>query len=106
MTLKTISKKEDRIKRQTELKEMTEEQMVFETRMAAIQTLIPLGMQAVLKELNDEFERLIGERHARGKPMGPWGENPGYVYLGDQKVHVSVPRVRRKGTDAEVPLQS
>jgi transposase-like protein len=36
--------------------------------------------------------------------MGPWGTNAGSVYLGDQKVRVTVPRVRRKDTGEEVPL--
>jgi transposase-like protein len=36
--------------------------------------------------------------------MDRHGSNRGSVYLGDQKVRVVVPRVRRKDADAEVPL--
>lgn len=35
--------------------------------------------------------------------MGRWGFNAGSVYLGDQKVPIEVPRVRRKDTKTGVP---
>ncbi len=99
-----VSKKGLRIKRQEAFKELTEEDMQREARVAMIQELIPLGLAAVSEELQREFEGLVGRKHARGKPMGPWGSNPGSVYLGDQKVSVEVPRVRRRATNEEVPL--
>jgi hypothetical protein len=75
-----------------------------EARLSAIQMLIPLGLSVVQERLQKEWAGLVGKRYARGKELGPWGENAGSVYLGDQKVRVMVPRVRRKRTNEEVPL--
>lgn len=75
-----------------------------ESRLASIQMLIPVGLAAVNEALQKEWASLVGQRYGHGKPMGPWGENAGSVYLGDQKVRVKVPRVRRKDTNEEVPL--
>src|SRR5208283_4917226 len=99
-----VSKKGLRIKQQKAFKELTEEDLRREARAAMIQELIPLGLAVVNEELQQEFEGLVGRKHARGKPMGPWGSNRGSVYLGDQKVAVEVPRVRQRATNQEVPL--
>jgi len=80
--------------------------MDFEGRMAAIQALIPLGLEAVAKELQMEVSNLAGARHSRGGDVKRWGKNPGSVYLGDQKVKVVVPRVRNLALKEEVPLKS
>lgn len=100
-----VTKKAMRIKQQKAFKEMTPEDLKREARAAMIQELIPLGLAVVNEELQQEFEGLVGRKHARGKPMGPWGSNPGSVYLGDQKVAIEVPRVRRRATSEEVPLK-
>src|SRR3990170_7462614 len=75
-----------------------------ESRLAAIQMLIPLGLKAVAEELAAEVESLAGPRYSRGGTMDRHGSNEGSVYLGDQKARVIVPRVRRKDIDEEVPL--
>lgn len=77
-----------------------------ESRLMMIQMLIPLGPRAVGDELQAEVRELTGERYARGKRAKRWGQNPGSVYLGDQKVSVSVPRVRDTVMGQEVPLRS
>ena len=77
-----------------------------EARLAAIQMLIPLGLKAVSEELQSEVEALAGPRYSRGGLFGRWGFNEGSVFLGDQKVPVSVPRVRRKDTKESVPLSA
>ena len=73
-----------------------------------IQMLIPLGLQAVEEELQAEVRRHVGGgRHDRtGSDNKRWGQNPGSVFLGDQKVRVNVPRVRDVRADEEVPLKS
>lgn len=83
-----------------------ERDMSFESRMAAIQALIPIGLAVVEKELQREVKELVGERYSRGGGTKRWGENPGSVYLGDQKVKVAVPRVRNLAKNQEVQLQS
>jgi transposase-like protein len=83
-----------------------ERDMKSESRLAAIQALIPLGLQAVAAELQQEIAELAGARYSRGGEIKRWGENPGSVYLGDQKVSVPVPRARNVVTNAEVQLRS
>ena len=80
--------------------------MNFEARMLMIQQLIPVGLRAVEAELQLEIMSLVGERDSRSGELKRWGENPGSVYLGDQKVETQVPRVRNLKAKAEVQLQS
>lgn len=86
--------------------EELERDMSFESRMAMIQSLIPLGLKAVELELLQEIAALAGPRYSRGGDIKRWGENPGSVYLGDQKVQMPVPRVRNVKTKTEVPLKA
>ncbi len=81
----------------------------LDTRVEMIQALIPLGLEAVMDMLQQEVVRLAGERYQRGSGSpghSRWGEQQGWVYLGDQKVHVEVPRVRNVAAGKEVRLQS
>ena len=78
----------------------------FDVKMSVIQELIPLGLSAVAKELQNEFKRLTGPKYSRGTDNAPWGEQNGSVYLMDQKFPVVVPRVRNTVTRTEVPLES
>jgi transposase-like protein len=73
-----------------------------------IQMLIPLGLQAVEDVLQAEVRWHVGGgRHDRtGGDNKRWGQNPGSVFLGDQKVRVNVPRVRDVRADKEIPLKS
>ena len=78
-----------------------------DVRVALIQSLIPLGLDAVEEILQDEVAALTGERYSRkeGKTSyRRWGAQPGSVYLADQKVPVTVPRVRDVEANEEVPL--
>ena len=78
-------------------------------RVAMIQALIPMGLEKVQEELLHELEELTGPRYARqGGEEGlvRWGSQRGSVYLLDQKVPVTVPRVRDQRRDREVPLES
>ena len=103
--MNTVSKRRARSKRQTDLVAMTEEDLAFETRMAAIQMLIPVALERVNDDLQKEHAALVGKRYGRGTPLGPWGTNAGSVFLGDQKVKITVPRVRDRVAEAEVPLR-
>jgi putative transposase len=80
--------------------------MKTESRLAMIQSLIPLGLAAVEAELQSEILGLVGERYSRGGYLKRWGSNPGSVFLGDQKVHVAVPRARNIETREDVRLTS
>ena len=81
----------------------------LDTRIALIQALIPLGLDAVAEELQAEVTRLAGDRYTRKAQQNPnrrWGSQQGSVYLSDQKVPICVPRVRNMETDEEVSLEA
>jgi len=71
---------------------------------SVIQELIPLGLQSVAQELQNEVKSLVGQRHQRGRDNSRWGSQPGSVYLRDQKVPIMVPRVRNTRINQEIPL--
>lgn len=74
---------------------------------ALIQAVIPWGLQAVGDVLEAEVTKLAGERYCRtgGQPgLVRWGQQPGSVYLLDQKLPIVYPRVRDLGRKREVPL--
>ena len=86
-----------------------EEMTALDTRIALIQALIPLGLDAVAEELQSEVTRLAGDRYTRKEQQNPnrrWGSQQGSVYLSDQKVPISIPRVRNVVTDEEVSLET
>lgn len=87
-------------------KQLVERDWDRESRLSMIQMLIPLGLKAVESELQAEVTELAGERYSRGGEVKRWGSNPGGVYLGEQKVSVSVPRVRNVVSKEEIPLSS
>ncbi len=79
----------------------------LDSRVELIQALIPLGLEAVNELLQQEVTALAGTRYERegGAPgYARWGRQPGSVYLADQKVAVTVSRVRDLGREQEVPL--
>ncbi|MDP6526895.1 MAG: transposase [Arenicellales bacterium] len=84
-----------------------EELNALDIRIELIQALIPLGLEAVAEELQNEVTRLAGEKNSRkGSKTSNrrWGSQQGSVYLSDQKVPISVPRVRDVEAKVEVPL--
>jgi putative transposase len=66
-----------------------------------------LGLKAVGIELQEEITGHIGARYSRnGGDLKCWGENPGSIFLGDQKVETPVPRVRNMKARTEVQLKA
>lgn len=82
------------------------EALELNSRIAAIQQLIPLGMMVVQEELMRDVERLAGPRYSRRDESAPgrYGYNPGSVKLAGSRIAVNVPRVR--GPFGEIPLPS
>jgi len=79
------------------------------TRVAMIQALIPLGLEAVRDVLQQDVEALTGARYARegGRPGHVrWSKERGSVYLGDQKLPIVYQRVRDQLRGVEVPLET
>jgi transposase-like protein len=72
-----------------------------------IQALIPLGLRAVEDALLAEVQALAGPRYARDDERSAvvrWGAQRGSIYLADQKLPITVPRVRDGRARREVPL--
>ena len=81
----------------------------LDSRVELIQALIPLGLEAVNELLQQELAALAGPRyqHHGGQPgYDRWGRQAGSVYLADQKVALTVPRVRDVRRSQEVPLST
>ncbi|MDR7488902.1 MAG: hypothetical protein QN167_08790, partial [Armatimonadota bacterium] len=69
----------------------------LDAKVAVIQALIPLGLQAVEEALRQEVAMLAGPRYARdgGRPGHVrWSRERGSVYLLDQKFPITYQRVR------------
>jgi len=80
-----------------------------DVRVALIQALIPLGLDAANDLLQEEVNHLAGDWYSRKNPdqsLRRWGRQQGSVYLSDQKVPIDVPRVRDVATDQEVALEA
>jgi putative transposase len=104
-----VHKKAVRINtRNHQVEEMASESWNRESRLSMIQMLIPLGLKAVEDELQAEVSLLCGgERYGRsGGSRKRWGQNPGSVLVGDQKLKINVPRVRDVQNGEEVRLES
>lgn len=75
--------------------------------LAMIRALIPLGVKAVEEALVAEVTALAGPRYARhdARPeVVRWGAQPGSIYLADQQLPITVPRVRDRAAQCEVAL--
>jgi transposase-like protein len=75
--------------------------------LSMIQALIPLGLKAVEEALQQEVAALAGARYARADGhvgIARWGSQAGSIFLADQKVPITVPRVRDVPAGTELPL--
>ena len=75
--------------------------------LAMIQALIPLGLKAVEEALQRDVTALAGARYAHGDGtpgVARWGQQRGSIDLADQKVPITVPRVRDLHAGTELPL--
>jgi transposase-like protein len=81
--------------------------MTTPASVAMIQALIPIGLKAVEDALRAEVTELAGARYARDDAhpgVVRWGRQRGSIYLADQKVAITVPRVRDRLGGGERPL--
>jgi transposase-like protein len=72
-----------------------------------LQALIPLGLRAVEDALQAEVTALAGERYARDDAhpdVVRWGKQQGSIFLADQKLPLTVPRMRDQKERREIPL--
>lgn len=81
----------------------------LQTKIEMIQALIPIGLMAVGEQLKKEVEELAGGRYSRqgGLPGHyRWGSEDRSIYLADQKIRTSVPRVRNRKENKEISLKT
>jgi transposase-like protein len=81
----------------------------IETKIEMIQALIPIGLMAVGEQLEKEVEELAGVKYSRQGGMSGhyrWDSENRSIYLADQKLRTSVPRVRNSRKNKEVPLRT
>jgi len=78
----------------------------LDVKVSLIQALIPVGLEKLSQELQQEVRKLAGPKGTHGKENTRWGSQWGSVYLSDQKVPVEIPRVRNKRRNAEIPLET
>lgn len=79
----------------------------IDAKVALIQALIPVALEAVADELQAEVLRLAGPKHKRtgGVPGAVrWGHQRGSIYLADQKLPITYQRVRDLPRNRELPL--
>ena len=105
--MKRIAQKKNEGKRKSEMVVRQLREGEIDTKVELIQSLIPLGLLHVGEVLQQEVAALAGVRYSRGregKRHVRWGQQPGYVYLGGQRVAVQVPRVRdREAGETKFP---
>jgi putative transposase len=81
----------------------------LDTMIPLIQALIPLGLQAFSEVMQAEVAQLAGAKYSRtgGQPdCVRWGRQRGSIFLADQKVPVTLQRIRDRQRRREIPLQS
>jgi len=71
-----------------------------------ISLLLPPAVKEFMRQLESEINMLCGKRYEHGSTNQRWGNQPGSVILGQQKVRIERQRVRDKKTGQEVPLQT
>jgi putative transposase len=83
-------------------------QMGVDCKVALIQELIPLGLMHIKELLQEEVVCLAGEKYKRNGQPGykRWGAQRGSVYVRDQKLPISVQRVRDMGNNKELNLST
>jgi len=81
----------------------------LDAKIALIQALIPLGLQAVAETLTAEVTALTGEWYHRSRSLPGavrWSHQRGSVYLLDQKLPIAYQRVRDRLRRTEIPLRT
>ena len=84
------------------MESMPEGAKTIEGKVELIQMLIPLGLEAVNRQLQEEVEMLAGGRYRHEGGPSRWGKQPGSVYLGEEKFRIEVPRVRDEAKNYKI----
>jgi len=72
-----------------------------------ISLMLPPAVKAFFSDLERELEKLCGKRYSHSNhPMTRWGNQPGSIILGGQRVALHRPRVRDRASNEEVIPQT
>jgi len=79
-----------------------------DVKVELIQELIPLGLMHIKEELQEEVRRLAGDRYKRDGIVGydRWGRQQGSVYIKDQRIPITLQRIRDTIGNREVSLST
>ena len=99
-------KSKEKIITRKAMESMPEGAKTIEGKVELIQMLIPLGLEAVNRQLQEEVQVLAGERYRHEGGPSRWGKQAGSIYLGDEKFRIEVPRVRDAERNTELGLES
>jgi hypothetical protein len=89
----------------TKLGQKTEKSKTFDevlksdtiTKLALLKNQYEISMMLIQEILEDEIRHYAGDRYSHDKPHGGrysrWGNNPGSVWVGEEKVKIDVPRL-------------
>lgn len=82
--------------------------MEFDSKAALIQELIPLGLMHIEDLLQREVIELAGKRYGRDGIPGfdRWGNQKGSVYIKDQRIPITLQRIRDTVKGKEVSLST
>jgi transposase-like protein len=104
---RTVRQRATKEKAVTPTRELDPPVEEVDTRVALVQALIPVVLERVAEMLKEDVIAAAGERYARADHAPTrvrWGQQPGSIYLADQKVPIHVPRVRDRATNTEIAL--
>lgn len=76
-------------------------------RIALIRRLIPIGLMTVAEELQKEIDEILADSVDPGTGQSKafkYGNNPGSIVLGNQRIPIKVPRIRSE--KGEISLES
>ena len=88
------------------MESMPEAAKTIDGKAELIQMLIPLGLEAVHKLLQEEVELSAGGRYRHEGGPTRWRKQAGSIYLGDEKFRIEVPRVRDGASNRKLGLES
>lgn len=76
---------------------------MIDSEHALISMLLPPALKAFFWDLETELNSLCGDRYLHSEhPMTRWGNQPGSIILGGQRIALQRPRVRNRDTKEEV----
>jgi putative transposase len=78
----------------------------IDSRHELISLMLPSAVKVFYSDMEAELKQMCGERYSRAGTAYRWGESPGSIVLGKQKVAIKKPRIRDAETNQEIAIPS